>query len=622
MKPPAVLVEERPDGVLILRHPDPLPEPCRTIIDFIRRWALERPAQPAIAVRSGHGWQQLTYRQLTDRSESVAQALLDRGVMPQDRIMILSGASIEHAILQLGAMTIGASVAPISPHYARKDPGLGRLRAIYELLKPTIVFFQELEPFRAAVEALLPYGGLFVTADPTKKAHVLPFDVLIETAATRRVDHAYQKVDPDSIAKILFTSGSTAEPKGVINTHRMLCVNQAMLDAIERDGGERETPPTAISWQPWHHTMAGNATFNRSLRQGGVYYIDDGGPSQFARTLENLATVSPTTYSDVPLSWSMLVESMEGDANLRRKFFQHLESVTFAGASLPNSVWVRLQKLAIQETRQRIPVVAGLGSTETAPALFVLAWPTEATGYVGLPLPGTEAKLVPLSDGRYELRARGPNITPGYFRSPELTANAFDEEGFFCLGDALRIEDRHSPTLGLRFAGRIAEDFKLTTGTWVCVGPLRSQLLEEIQLAREIVIAGADRESIGLLIWPDVGRCRLHLGDQADALDDQEVALHPDVRCHIIKALIEHNRRFPASSTRVDRFCVADRPLSAAAGEINEKGYVNQAATLIRRSSDVEDLYAPEPSSPNVLLGDWMGEFPSSAGHSTNAAAT
>ena len=603
MKPRAVVAEERENGVLLLRHPDrPLPA-LRSVIEYLRRWAREAPntimlTEPA---RTG-GIREISYSEMLRLSTRVAQGLLNAGLSPGDRIMILSAASIDHAILQLAALTVGMVVAPISPNYSLHANGYQRLQHVAKILSPRLIYAEDPARFAEALAALSIDAGRVLGSERSMGGPTIRD--LAGTEPGDDVEAKYQAIRPETPAKILFTSGSTGLPKGVINTHGMLAASQVMLDAIEDSAGERPERPVVASWLPWHHTMAGNATFMRNLRQGGTFHIDDGNPTPqgFQRTLATLARAEPTVYSDVPIGFSMLADAMSADANLRDRFFKRLESLTYAGASLPDPVWRKLQMHSIDTTGYKTPVICGLGATETSPALLVLSWTIDGSGYIGLPLPGCELKLLPLGDGRYELRARGPNITPGYFEAPEATAAAFDEDGFYKLGDAVRFANPQDKADGLCFAGRLAEEFKLQTGTWVSAGQVRTSLLDEVPLLQEVAVTGLDRAELGIIAWLHVHR--------AAALENGSTHLRQlnrskRVQAALVHAIQAYNETHPASSMRIARIMLMDEPPSAESGEVTDKGSLSQRVYLDSHPDAVDQLYSSPLQGADIQLQVW-----------------
>ncbi len=599
--PAAVDVERRADGTILLRCPYAVGPVARDVVAYLHHWSEADPGRAMLGERTPEGpWRRVSYGEMRRMADAIGQGLLDLGLKPGDVLLVLSPNSIEHAAMVLGAMTVGVIAAPVTPAYSLADRSLAKLRHVAGLVKPAAVYAQDAVAYAAALDTVRALGARVITGSAAPGADS---DVarLAATTPTAEVVQAYAKVGPATIAKILFTSGSTGRPKAVINTHRMMCANQAMTESVR--SAENDPPPITLSWLPWNHTMGGNALFNRNMRLGGTLYLDDGKPlpGEFDRTIANLREVLPTTFSNVPVAFGMLVDALEEDPAFARAFFERLESMSYAAAALPDELWHRLQALAVQATGMRVPFTAGYGSTETAPMITTLYWIAEGAGLIGLPPPGVELKLVPVLDGRYEIRVRGENVTPGYYADPEATAEAFDEEGYYRMGDAARFVDPANPVQGLRFAGRVKEDFKLLTGTWVAVGPLRGAVLEATApLLQDVVVTGHDRMQLGLLAWPQLAVCRKRMG--APAASPAEVAASPVVREAVAQALARYNAAHPASSTRIARVMLLAEPPSSADGEINEKAYINQAAVLARRADRVQQLYAAEPSSEVIVL--------------------
>jgi feruloyl-CoA synthase len=485
--PPQVQSERRPDGTTILRSPQLLGHCERAVGDWLVRWAARAPARGFLAERAGEGWRAITYGEALDATLRIGQSLLSRGLTCSTPVAILSDNSVNHALLALGAMHAGIPVAPISPAYSLVSRDHAKLRGIFDLLRPALVFTEDPARFAPALKAV---GATSVS-----------IDALLDSEPGARIDEAFAAIGPDSVAKILFTSGSTAAPKGVINTHRMLCSNQQswaqawpFLD---------DTPPVLCDWLPWNHTFGGNATFNMALRNGGTIYIDRGKPAPglIDTTARNLRDIAPTLYFNVPRGFDLLLPFLETDAEVRRSFFSRLEVLFYAAAALPQNLWDRLAALAKTEGKGRLSMLSGWGSTETAPLATCVHYPIDRPGVVGNPAPGIELKLVPAGD-KHEVRVRGPNVTPGYYRQPELTREAFDDEGFYRIGDAMKLADPDDPAKGLVFDGRVVETFKLSSGTWVHAGAVRLAIIAACNpLVQDAVITGHDRDEIGALLF-------------------------------------------------------------------------------------------------------------------------
>jgi feruloyl-CoA synthase len=605
LAPPSVAVERRSDGAIVLRSPRPLPPHPVKLTERLVYWSSTAPDRIFLAQRdAAGGWRTMTYAQALGAVRSIATALLQRNLSPERPIAILSGNDIEHALLGLAAMHVGIPYAPISVPYSLLSEDFGKLKAIVDNLTPGLVFAASGTAFARAIAATVPPEiEIVVTANPIIGRATTLFDALTRTPATAAVDDAHAEVGPDTIAKILFTSGSTGHPKGVINTQRMLCANQAMI----RSGFAflADEPPVLVDWPPWNHTFGGNHDFGMVLDNGGSFYIDEGKPLPGAieATVRNLRDIAPTIYLNVPKGYEMLLPYLRSDAELRARFFSRLKVLFYAGASLAQHVRDELEQIAIDTTGERIIFLASLGSTETAPLAVACTWDCERTGNIGLPAPGVELKLVP-REGKLEARLKGPNITPGYWRAPDLTKAAFDEEGFYKIGDALKFEDPADPSKGLLFDGRLAEDFKLATGTWVSVGPLRASFIAHFApLVRDVVLAGADRDEVTALVFPDLEACRKLVPDLAPDAGAQIVLTDPRLVAAFKRLLDDFSAVRTGASNRITRITLLAEPPSLDIGEVTDKGSINQRAVLETRAPLVEELYAANPSA-RVIVGE------------------
>jgi feruloyl-CoA synthase len=604
--PSDVLVERRADGVTLMRSPHALQPYPKNITERLAHWANAARERIFLAQRDGAGgWRTLTYAATLAAVRAVAAALLERDLSPDRPIAILSGNDIEHALLALAAMHVGIPYAPISVPYSLVSQDFKKLKAIIEILTPGLVFAADGGAFGRAIAAAVPTNvEVAVNANPAGNRPSTLFAELVRMPATSAVEAAHANVGPETIAKILFTSGSTGVPKGVINTQLMLCANQAMIRAGLAFVGEE--PPVLVDWLPWNHTFGSNHDFNLVLDNGGSLYIDEGKPLPGAieATARNLREVAPTIYFNVPKGFEMLLPHLEKDAALREKFFSRLKVMFYAGAGLPQHVRNAYERLAAQTTGERVIFISSLGSTETAPAALACSWESEHAGNIGLPLPGVELKLIP-REGKLEARLRGANITPGYWRAPEQTASAFDEEGFYKLGDALKFQDAADPAKGLIFDGRIAEDFKLATGTWVSVGPLRAAFIAHCApLVRDVVLAGPDRDEIAVLVIPDLDACRRLVPDLAPDAAPAVVLADARVRDQFARHLAALSDGSRGTSGRIRRAILLAEPPSLDVGEATDKGSINQRAVLAHRAALVEQLYAdPPPASVIVPAG-------------------
>ena len=603
--PARVEVERRDGGVMVLRSPEPLGSYARCLGEYLEHWAQVRPHQVYLAQRAGDAWRTLTFAETLQRVRALATALLQHDLSAARPVAILSENSIEHALLALAAMHIGVPVVPISAAYSLMSRDFAKLRKIFALLTPGLVFADDGQRFASALSALSDADFALVVernGDALARPHTA-FATLHERAEAAAVERAFAKIGPHTIAKFLLTSGSTGEPKAVINTQRMLCSNQQ----AHRQTWPflTEAPPVLVDWLPWNHTMAGNNNFGTALVNGGSYYIDEGRPMPglIEKTVRNLREISPTVYFNVPRGYEALLPFLENDAELRCNFFARLQVMLYGGAALPANLWERLNKVAVAELGQRVYLTAGYGSTETAPGVTLVHFATAHTGVLGLPIPGVEIKLVPVSDsGKYELRVKGPNVTPGYWKQDNLTAAAFDEEGFYKMGDAARLVDPDDAAQGLEFAGRVAEEFKLTSGTWVHVGALRVRAIAALApVAQDIVITGHDRNEIGFLIFPSLAGCRSLCPDLAPDVPLAEMLNDARVLETVRTGMQQLKAEGGGSSTYATRAWLMEEPPQIDAGEITDKGYINQRAVIERRAELVKGLYAAS-LSPLVFL--------------------
>ncbi|MFV0244218.1 MAG: feruloyl-CoA synthase [Qingshengfaniella sp.] len=598
---PELAWETRADGTTLIWREDTLTAHADRITDRALHWAEKTPDRTWMAQRGPDGaWRKISYADLARTLGHLGQALLDRNLSVDRPLLILSENSLEHAMIALAAQHVGIASAAISPAYSLVSTDYGKLRDIIEMITPGMIFAQDGAPFAAAIAATVPQDvPVASVTNPITTGHeTLLWQDLTATPPRDAVRTAHAAVNPDTVAKFLFTSGTTGSPKAVIQTNRMLCANQEMI--LDCYAFMRDEPPVVVDWAPWNHTASGNKVFNMILYHGGTYYIDDGKPTPkgIAETIRNLKDISPSWYFNVPAGYEMLVEAMETDTALRETFFRDLKLLMYAGAGLALHTWNRLKRMSEETIGERVLLATGLGSTETAPFSLFCTDEQELPGNVGIPSRGITMKLVPVDD-KLELRLKGPNITPGYWRSPDLTAAAFDEEGFYKIGDALRYAEPGNPAKGFFFDGRIAENFKLQTGTWVAVGKLRAQLTDQMGgLVRDVVISGENRKFLGAILVPFLPALRALVPDEAD-LSDAQIIAHPVVRQALAEKLAAHAAAATGSATRVVRALLIETPLHIDKGEVTDKGSVNQRAVLRERPHLVEILH--ETGGPRVI---------------------
>ena len=596
--PEVEVVEE--GGILHMRSLEALaPRPDR-LLDRLLHWAQVRPEQTFIAARDTSGeWRHVSYGQMLQDIRGIAQSLLAYGLCAERPLAILSGNDIEHLQIALGAMYAGIPYCPVSPAYSLLSQDFAKLRHVCDLLQPGLIFVSDTAPFQRAIDAVLP-GDTPVVAVRGEMAGraLVSFASLLEQSGGAEADAAFRASGPDSIAKFLFTSGSTKLPKAVITTQRMLCANQQML--LQTFPVFAEEPPVLVDWLPWNHTFGGSHNLGIVLYNGGTLYLDGGKPTAqgIAETLRNLKEISPTAYLTVPKGWEELVTALETDSELRECFFARMKLFFFAAAGLSQSIWDRLDRVAEQHCGERIRMMAGLGMTEASPSCTFTTGPLSMAGYIGLPAPGCEVRLVPV-DGKLEGRFRGPHIMPGYWRGPEQSAEAFDDEGFYRSGDAIKLADPCNPQWGLMFDGRLAEDFKLSSGVFVSVGPLRNRaVLEGSPYVQDLVIAAPDRECLGALVFARLYECRQLSGLPAAASDAQVLASEP-VRQWFADWLQRLNLQASGNASRLEWIALQDEVASIDRGEITDKGSINQRAVLQWRAAHVEALYRGQ--APSIL---------------------
>jgi feruloyl-CoA synthase len=585
---PDIVAERRAYGSILLKSMTPLQPAARCIGDWLEHWAHQAPERIFLGERSSVDapWTTITYKDALRQVRSTAAWILSQGMSAQRPLVILSDNSIEHALFALGAMHVGVPVASISPAYSLMSKDFDKLKSMIALLDPGAIYVSGLKPFAAALAAIQPLHGATIVSGDADGSDAISFRSIAETPQTDAVAQAFAAITPDTIAKFLFTSGSTGTPNAVINTQRMLTSSQQAKAQTWTFLDNAQGDLVILDWLPWSHTFGANHNFNLVLRNGGTLYIDGGKPAPglFAASLNNLRSVMPTVYFNVPRGFDMLIAALRDDEELRRRFFNEVKFVFYAGAALPQNLWDALEDLSIKTVGRAMPMVSAWGSTETSPLATDCHFQAERSGNIGVPIPGTELKLVPSGD-KLEVRVRGPNVTPGYWKAPELTAKAFDAEGFYLIGDAVTFADPERPERGLFFDGRVAEDFKLNSGTWVSVGTLRVAGIAALApLAQDIVVTGHGGDQVRFLVFPNIAACRAHAG-LPDGAGATEVIGNEKVRIAIAKGLAKLKAQGGGSSIHATRALLLAEPASVDGGEITDKGYINQRAVLTRRAA-------------------------------------
>ncbi len=600
---PEIVADRRADGSIWLRSTTPLQQHARCVGDWLEHWARQKPEKIFLGERASVDapWTTVTYKDALRQVRSVAAWILARGLSAEHPLVILSDNSIDHALLALAAMHVGVPAAAISPAYSLVSKDFDKLKSMIRLLEPGAIYVSNMKAFAPALAAIKSLHSANIVCGDADSSNALPFRNVAATSEASAVATAFATVTPDTIAKFLFTSGSTGTPKAVINTQRMLTSSQqakaqtwTFLDSTAED-------LVVLDWLPWSHTFGANHNFNLVLRNGGTLYIDGGKPAPglFAMSLANLRSVMPTVYFNVPRGFDMLIAALRDDDELRRRFFGEVKFAFYAGAALPQNLWDAMEELSIETVGRALPMVSAWGSTETSPLATDCHFQAKRSGNIGVPIPGTELKLVP-SGNKLEVRVRGPNVTPGYWKAPELTAQAFDTDGFYLIGDAVTFADPDRPELGLFFDGRVAEDFKLNSGTWVSVGTLRVAGITALApLAQDIVVSGHGGDHVRFLVFPNLSACRVHAG-LPESSDVSEVIGNEKVRAAIASGLAKLRAQGGGSAGHAARALLLAEPASVDGGEITDKGYVNQRAVLTRRASAVAIL-------EDDASTDWIG---------------
>lgn len=600
--PQKLEVEPRADGSILLRNGQPLRPAHPHMLAPIVYWAAAAPDRTWLAQRdpidaSQPGWVTISYGEALREIRALAQSFLDLGAGPHCPVMILSRNAIEHALVMYAAMWVGSAVVPVTPAYATLATDFTRLNFIDDLVRPGILYVEDGTQYQRGLNGMTLSGRpVIYSRNAPDVPNAVPLHAMLETPPTSAVDLAYDRLTPETVAKYMMTSGSTGEPKAVINTHDNIAAMVKMIRSIwnverleELSGG----PQVMLNFLPWSHTYGANSILHSMTDWGGTLYIDWGAPTpaKLPDMLRNMREVSPTQHTTVPAAWAAIATELEHDPELAQSFFKRLLVMAYGGASMGQDIYERIQKVAIATTGERISLSAGYGSTETSPTLSNVHWPNDTMGLIGLPLPGCEMKLAPVGE-KLECRVRGPHITPGYYRNPEKTAEVFDEEGFYCMGDAVKFADPDDPTRGLAFDGRLAEEFKLSNGTWVSAGTVRVKVVEAVNGAlADVVVCGLNRDRIALLGFLHEGWCRRHVG--AD-MDLAALCEHPRLIEAVMNGITAYNQAHPNAAQRISAIRLQSTPPRPEAGEITEKGYINQSRVQAQRAEEIARLYSDD----------------------------
>lgn len=599
---PVVTITNGESGIRYLDHQVALNDYPLSLTERLLEWSETQPDKTLIAARDEQGeWERISYAEARQKILSLGEALLAHGLGPDRPLAVLSGNSLSHALLALACQHVGVPFSPISPAYSLISTDYGKLKHVLGLLKPAMLFVENVSSFVPAIKSLESLDGLDfdVLAKDIDSDDIaaLSFDSFLETQVTAAVEQAHKRLSGDSVAKILFTSGSTGMPKGVINTHRMITANQQML--LQAMPFVVDQPPVLVDWLPWNHTFGGNHNFGLVMYNGGTLYIDDGKPTPqgIATTIKNLREISPTIYFNVPKGYEALLSYFRSEPALSNHFFADMNMLFYAGAGLSMGIFEGLQELAHKANGKNVFFTSSLGATETAPASIFNTNPSAIPGEIGLPLPGVTLKCVP-NGTKTEVRVKGPNVAPGYWQQDELSIDMFDEEGFYKLGDAVKFVDEADTSKGLLFDGRVSEDFKLDSGTWVCVTSIRLGVLKHFSpLFSDVVVTGHDRSDLGVIVVPNTQECRQVLGDEGNGLSMSELIANPAFRAVVLDKLQALAATSTGGSNRVVRLSIMTEMPSLDAHEITDKGSLNQRAILENRKDDVETLYEGDAAS-------------------------
>jgi feruloyl-CoA synthase len=596
-------MERRPDGSFIIRPEEPLEDYPRVLTERLIYWANAAPDRALAAKRQAAGaWRYLRYADALQKVRSLGQALLDRKLSADRPVAILSDNDLEHLLLMFAGQHVGVPTASIAPAYSLVSTDFAKLHHVMKILRPGMIFVANAERYSRALKAAVdPEIEIVYAEAPISGRRTTLFDELASTPPTSAVEAAYAAIERDDVAKFLFSSGSTGLPKAVINTHRMICSNQQMIRQGFRFLGE--APPVVLDWMVWNHTAGGNHNTGMTVYNGGTLYIDDGRPTThgIAETVRNLREIAPTVYFNMPRGYDLLLGYFREDRQLRENFFSRLQFMFYAGAALSQPLWDAYRKMMMEVCGERVLMATGLGATETSPMALQCTWDSDRAGAIGIPMPGVEAKVVQTGD-KMEIRVKGPNVTPGYWRDPELTGNAFDEEGYYKFGDAVRFVDANDVNKGLLFDGRLAEDFKLSSGTFVNVGPLRSRIIHWFApYVIDAVITGHDRNFLGMMLVPNLESCRTLAKDLPPSATAADVLGNEAVRAKFTELLDSFAAQSSGNSNRVERALLLEEPPSLDRGEITDKGSLNQRVILDHRAALVEEIHAENP--PPRILG-------------------
>lgn len=605
--PQKIKVERRADGSVLLDNGQPLKDAPPHMLWPLKHWAAHAPDRTWLAQRDPvnpekDGWQSVSYSEAWERVQAIAQGFLNAGT--DAPVMILSRNTIDHALVMYGAMLAGLPVVPVTPAYALISQDFARLNYVDTLVEPAVIYVEDGQEYQRGLDGMQVGDRLVLYSRNAPDGYRSQALEDFAVPGGNSVAEAYDRLTGDTVAKFMLTSGSTGEPKAVINTHEMIAANAKMIRSVwDEDRLAEVTGDVQVmcNFLPWSHTYGANAILHNMTDWGGTLYLDWGAPTpaRLPEMIRNMKDVSTTQHTTVPAAWAALATEFERDDALAETFFKRICSMAYGGASMGQDIYERIQKVAVRVTGKRISLSAGYGATETSPTASNVHWPNDTMGLIGLPLPGNTFKLVPAGE-KMELRVKGVNVTPGYYRNEEKTKAAFDEEGFYRLGDAVRFVDPDKPSAGLAFDGRTAEEFKLANGTWVSAGKLRVQAVQAVDGAlADAVVCGLNEDEICLLGFINEGFCQ-RLVDEA--LPMQDLIQHPQVISAVQTGLQKHNQTHPNAAARIARIILQPTPPQADAGEITEKGYINQNKSQALRSADVKLLYAADRPSRVIVL--------------------